>query len=474
MSGYIDERIISIKSFLSGTELNPLIDFNKTSIDNFLPSGRDESRSGESYDTRIILNKKHLQFNNIISQIGGRLRYIKSGTTGHTFKGEIDDNKAYGVKVSAYPKKDHYGDVYDIRRPENVEISMLRLLSYFVVNKLTPHIVLPIGSFDTNIGIFVDLVKRDVVDSENKKYKEFLQMYDEGKYHDTVSILISEWANRGDLLDFLRKNYRYLTPMHWKVIFFQLLSALAIIQGKYSTFRHNDLKANNILIHRTTSSNERFKYMISGSMYKVPNMHYCIGIWDFDFACIPGVIDNRKVKKNEKWNKKINVTPEQNRYYDIHYFFNTLIKKGFCPEIMTSSKVPQEVKEFIERIVPEKYRDIDTEYVTDKGRIKVNDEYMTPAYILKNDPYFDEFRFDPTNKKKQTTSSNMLSSTKKTGKKTVKKTPNLRKFLMSESDDNVDLTKLIITKQFKEENFNQRDPTIHKKRIKKSRTISDH
>ena len=31
------------------------------------------------------------------------------------------------------------------------------------------------------------------------------------------------------------------------------------------------------------------------------------------------------MKVESKWTKKINVTPEQNRYYDIHYFFNTII-----------------------------------------------------------------------------------------------------------------------------------------------------
>ena len=467
-SGSIDERISSIKKFLSGTDLNPLINFNKNDTENFIPSGKDENKSGESYDTRIILNKKYFQFIDIITQIGGKLMYIKSGTTGHTFKGNVDDdNKSYGVKVSAYPKKEHYGDVYDIRRPENAEISMLRLLSYFVVNKLTPHIVLPIGTFDTNIDVFVDLIKKNVVDSDNKKYKEFIQLYNEGKYHNTVSILISEWANRGDLLDFIRKNYKQFTPMHWKAIFFQILSVMAVIQSKYPSFRHNDLKANNILIHRTTSKNERFTYTVANRMYKVYNIHYCIKIWDFDFACIPGIVDNRKVKKDEKWNKKINVTPEQNRYYDIHYFFNTLIKKGFCPEIMTSSKVDQETKDFINRVVPLKYQEIDTKYVTDKGRIKINDEYTIPDDVLKNDPYFEEFR----NKKKEI--KNKEIKEKEIKNKEIKKSiPDLSKFLISESNnDNIKNNEYHNKKS--EEMLN---PTINlkrKKNSKRSRTVSD-
>ena len=63
----------------------------------------------------------------------------------------------------------------------------------------------------------------------------------------------------------------------------------------------------------------------------------CIGIfiklWDFDFANINDVIDNIKV--NSKWANDVNISNIKNHYYDIHYFFNTLIKKGFVPDILT-------------------------------------------------------------------------------------------------------------------------------------------
>ena len=68
------------------------------------------------------------------------------------------------------------------------------------------------------------------------------------EFFDTAVILISEWANGGDLLDFLRRNYKKLDLLHWKVIIFQILFTLAVIQKKYPGFRHNDLKANNILL----------------------------------------------------------------------------------------------------------------------------------------------------------------------------------------------------------------------------------
>jgi hypothetical protein len=205
-----------------------------------------------------------------------------------------------------------------------------------------------------------------------------------------VSVLISEWANRGDFLDFIRKNYKQFTPTHWKVFCFQIISVLAVIQSKYPAFRHNDLKANNLLVHKITKQSERFTYRVVRCVYKVPNVGYHLKMWDFDFACIPGIVDNKKVEA--EWTRDINVTPKQNRYYDLHYFFNTLIKKGFCQEIIYSQYCPDELREFINRIVPKKYQKTDTDFIHKRGRILINDEYLLPNDVLMNDPYFAEFR----------------------------------------------------------------------------------
>ena len=491
----IPMRLEFIMDLLKNKKLEPLVEFSKS--DSSYHSTlvvKDENASGESYDTRVVLKKRFFEFSNLMNQMGGHLVYIKSGTNGHTFKGRtISENGTfeYAVKVVAYPKKEKYGKITDVRRPENAEIMMLKLLSSFVINRKTPHIVLPIGTFDTNITDFVDLIERDVVSQDNKKYKEFVTMHKENKFHKTVSILISEWANQGDLLDFIKKYYQFMSSLQWKVIIFQLLSVLATIQYHYPTFRHNDLKANNILVHKITNEEKKFTYQVIGSKYKIPNISYQIKIWDFDFACIPGIIDNKKV---ESWGMHGNIIPEQNRYYDVHYFFNTLIKKGFCPELMTSKEVPNDLKEFINRIVPPIYQ-CDTRYVHEKGRILIKDEYLTPDQILKTDPYFEEFRCKPTLKNtpdlskflKPTSTQTTKPPTRKPSlkrkpKPQIKKDMNLdiTKFLKNDSDMsnddndnkniNVDFTKFLLS-----EKPNAKKP-IKKTIVKKkhnSRTISD-
>ncbi len=394
-------RLEFIKELLNGKNLDPMIDVDANNTEYFTnPNGyknmQDNNNNNDgdeqSQDTTYILNKKIHDFYKVINQIGGKLMYIKSGTTGHTFRGitspESGLNISYAVKVVAYPKREKYGNMNDISRPENAELMMIRLLSYFVVKRQTPHIVLPIGTFNTSIKPFLNLITNNVVAKDNKKYLEFIERYNKQEYYDQVSILISEWANRGDMLDFIRKNYKEFTPTHWKVIFFQVISTLAVIQSKFPAFRHNDLKANNILIHKINPKGKKFCYTVNKKKYIVPSIGYIIKLWDFDFACIPGVVNNAKV--SAKWTDEINVKPVQNRYYDMHYFFNTLIKKGFFPQFIEESCVPKEAKEFVNRIVPMKLQSGDL--VTKRGRIVNDTEYLLPVNVLETDPFFEEFR----------------------------------------------------------------------------------
>jgi hypothetical protein len=381
----IPYRIEVIEEMTNSKIIDSMVDFKNES------STSDMSSHIE--DIRELLPKKYLDFNKAIKDLGGKLLYIKSGSTGHTFKGVYpppnNENKSnYAVKIVAYPRKENYGDMFNVKRPENAELMMIRLLSTFVRKKQTPHIILPITTFNTSIKPFITLPKDNIVN--NKKFDQFVKKYKKGEYYENVSVLISEWANSGDLLDYIKKNYQSFQTKHWRCIFFQLLSVLAIIQNKYPSFRHNDLKANNLLVHKipTSKTNNKFKYKINGQVYIVPSIGFQLKLWDFDFACIPGIVDNSKVEA--EWTSKINIDPVQNRYYDVHYFFNTLTKRGFFPEFWEEDKVPQKVRDFVKRVVPNKYAS--GKNVSERGRIMINEEYLTPDEILKNDPFFNIMR----------------------------------------------------------------------------------
>ena len=377
----IPERIEEINKMLTGKNIDSIIDFKSSSADD---------SNEKSDDIRELMPKRYIDFGKAVSDLGGKLLYIKSGSTGHTFKGvyplldngQSDPRKSYAVKIVAYPKKENYGDMYNIKRPENAELMMIKLLSQFVLSSESPHVVLPITTFNTSIKPFLSLTKNNIVDS--KKFEQFVEKYEKGEYYQNVSVLISEWANGGDLLDYIRKNYKLFKIRHWRTIFFQMLSVLAIIQAKYPSFRHNDLKANNLLVNLIDMSKKKYKYVINSQIYIVPNIGFQLKLWDFDFACIPGIVDNSKV--DSEWTNKINITPQQNRYYDVHYFFNTFTRKGFFPEFWTEKEIPDKVKEFVRRVVPEKY--VSGKNVSEKGRILINDEFLTADEILKNDIFF--------------------------------------------------------------------------------------
>jgi hypothetical protein len=378
---FISDRIDIIQKMVGGNYIDPILDF-KSSSDSFEYSTNTE-------DIRSLLPKKYVDFSKAINDLGGKLLYIKSGSTGHTFKGvhpppNNENKQSYAVKIVAYPKKENYGDMYNPKRPENTELLMIRLLSNLVISKQTPHIVLPITTFNTSIKPFLSLTKSNIVN--NKKFEQFVEKYEKGEYYQNVSILVSEWANGGDLLDYLRKNYKIMKVKHWQAIFFQILSVLSIIHAKYPSFRHNDMKANNILIHNIDidEKNKKYLYKINQQQYIVPNIGFQIKLWDFDFACIPGIVNNSKVEA--EWTNKINIKPEQNKYYDIHYFFSTLTRKGFFPEFYTEDEIPTKVKEFVKRVIPPEYEI--GEHVSERGRILVDDEYTTPDKLLKTDIFF--------------------------------------------------------------------------------------
>ena len=385
MSDY-KNRTCNIKNILKDNELECLIDLDNINTESFV-------NISDKIDTKEVLKKKNLDFSDVMNKIGGKLVYVKSGSTGHTFRGFNPKNihdPHFAVKIVGYPKRENYGKYDDVRRPENAELNMLKVLSYFVINNQTPHLVLPIGTFNTDINPFLSLSDQGIVN--DKKYTQFINRHKKGELFDKVSILISEWADGGDLLEYIKKNKDTLTVKEWRVIFFQILSALSVIQTKYPGFRHNDLKANNILIQKIGSRNRnnKFKYKINDRTYIIPNIGIQVKIWDFDFACIKGIVDNTKV--DAKWTDKININSKMNRYYDLHYFFNTLTRKGFFPEFWKSKNVPKAVKDFVRRVIPEKYTV--GENIAERGRILINDEYTYADKILKEDEFFNRLRPD--------------------------------------------------------------------------------
>jgi serine/threonine protein kinase len=377
----INDRLKFIKFLLDETGIRPLLDlsfcFDCT----------------EYFHEDV--NKNTYNFTEVITKIGGRLKYIKSGTTGHTFKAIFypDENHKnicihYAVKVVAFPKEKKYNDINNTTRPENAELKILKILSQFVLTNQTPHIVLPLATFNSYIEPFITLKANKVI--SNKKYDVFVDKYNDNELHDTVSVLLSEWANGGDLLEYMRNNLQNMDLKEWRVLLFQILSVLAVIQKKYPGFRHNDMKANNILLQNMddTVQGNFFRYQIDTTVFFVPNIGYQIKLWDFDFACISGIAENAKV--NSEWTNKINISNRQNRYYDICFFMVSLQRPGFLHQFRECKEIPKQIIDFFDSIVPLEL--LNSELINERGRLLCDIEYTTPVEILLTHPFFNKFR----------------------------------------------------------------------------------
>ena len=322
------------------------------------------------HTNRIYKAYDFLQF---LRDLNLKLEYIKSGSTGHCFKA-FNESYSCAIKVVAYSDqhKDKYGDIFNKERPENVEILILESL-----NKIEnfEHITKLYGGFYTTINVFENM------NIENKKIKEFKENIEMNKFDPICSILVSEYCKLGDLQSYIQRHKQHIDTMFFKVIFFQVLSSLVIIHDKCDTFKHNDLKCNNILLQESNPAFSHYQYNIGSVTFKVPNIGVFMKLWDFDFST--GPCSNLKVKQN--WAKQLNINEDRNLYYDIHFFFNSLI--NVYPEILEN----EELSSFIDFVIPKMYRSIKKKKKT-SYRLRFDHEYITPLYLIQVHHFFDEFK----------------------------------------------------------------------------------
>ena len=315
-----------------------------------------------------------------------KIEFKKAGTTSMAFKVKIGNHK-FALKVIAYRKDEKNNTpITKIERPENVELKMSSVLSSFVLNKMTPHINLSLGYVMCDIKDFVCVP--DIELNEKHKYSIFLENFEKNIFERKVLVTISEWANACDLHEFIKNNNEDMTSQQWRVILFQVIFTLHIIHTQFPKFRHNDLKINNVLMNyhaKNKHSNKKAKYSASPKLnFEIPVKDLCLSakIMDFDFSCIEEHVENTKV--NAEWTNKINVSSEENKYYDVFFFLKTLTL------YVDKSKIPDDVRKFIYDIIPPDIS-MNEENCSEKGRLLINEEIDNCYNILKHE-YFNSLK----------------------------------------------------------------------------------
>lgn len=124
-------------------------------------------------------------------------------------------------------------------------------------------------------------------------------------------------------------------------IILQVICTIAVIQSVWPTFRHNDLKIDNILL--LTGPHPPFTIGIRGKQYRIPSCVPIAKIADFDLSTIPGTITNKRL---ESGTSDFGCSNEISKIYDTHLFLNSLHYYG-----TKHTEFPKNVTLFIESVI---------------------------------------------------------------------------------------------------------------------------
>lgn len=293
----------------------------------------------------------------------------------------------------------YYGNLNHPKHPCNVERKIFSLLNTMIADGKKIFILQPIGYFKTKSSQFIDYTYNDVENLSDLNH--LINGLREKEFEKFASVTIYEYCNGGSLREYLKFRSYILTLHEWTVILFQVIYTLAIIQEKYPTFRHNDLRTMTISVHLDDNLTGEETYPIGKYIFRLQNTNFQTRLQPSSFASIDGLVDNNKV--NSDWVKNIKISQKANKYYDLHYFHQALC----CAIIFDlegmytrdevynflNNVLPKEITDFLGRVLPSEFRrNNNNTNVNRRGRLQVDVEYTTPYDVLATDPLFEKYR----------------------------------------------------------------------------------
>lgn len=186
--------------------------------------------------------------------------------------------------------------------------------------------------------------------------------------------------------------YRYLqSKPNTKIIrgiLLQIIFTLAVLQHLLPSFRHNDLKVDNILLDFTPRK-QRLSLQFKKQFWSLPSDIPLVKIADFDYSNIPKKYDNPKV--GTSFACTFGCTAEASKIYDLHLILNSVYSyRRFLPSTITT---------WLEKQLPETTRGTDNGGVR-FGRLRRPQLWTrkipTPLKLLA-DRFFSEYQtYNPT------------------------------------------------------------------------------
>jgi hypothetical protein len=324
--------------------------------------------------------------------------------------------------------------ITDPKRPENVEVLTADLFKRLFLDRdhcVTPHIILPIMAFrcpytdssepsdlgGNSVAQLLTLLSKDKQKQIHRNYRTAysdqalarwaqdyqgpqgritsttrpvadnrhqLQRYlaeQAKKYIQSLNpsqdmlLYVTEFAGHGSMIDWM---WPPKPDTSWKILLFQLMYTMAVIQDRLPDWRHNDLSPSNILIQKITVTPETqgagYLYQWGDHWYFIPVTDFSIRLWDFDFAnCTqlpnykvyaqPDPTDPSTIYTNFT---EYGILPTPCLQYDLHFLFNYLATyyRGHY------QKIPDVPKQLVTEWLPEMLTgNHNTKWITDTARI---------------------------------------------------------------------------------------------------------
>jgi hypothetical protein len=270
------------------------------------------------------------------------------------------------INISPYKNKK---EIDNMGSNNNKDSLFSYVLSQLVLEEKTQHILLPL------INIDVDFYKIDDIFKSYPVHKEYINLLEENKISNIFSLRCkAQFTDSISLMDYLNSNK---DKVNYKIILFQIIHTLAVIQKDYPDFIHNNLKLGNIFVE-TLKKEKLIKYIFENNIFEI-NSKISIKISSFEYS------QSDKILKGS-------LSSKANKYTDLLLFLNNLYKH------ISFEYTNSETMEFLNRIFPKKLI----------GKYN-SEELYKPSELLK-DNYFRSLQPNLSEKKysKQTYMKNIL------------------------------------------------------------------
>ncbi len=302
------------------------------------------------------------KYDDILSSLfSGKFKMIDfNNDTNNLILKRYTDGLSVSLNITPYNNINDLDDIDNINNMNNNDCLFSYILSSLVLSKKTKHIALPIINVDVKFSQMNDIIKpyEDI-------YKKYIDMMKEEQISNIFSVRVKEnFFKSIPLAEFIQSS-----ECNYKILLFQIIHTLAVLQKEFPGFRHNMLNLSNIFVYLKEKVNDVYHY--NNSTFYIPNNTFEIKITNFFVANIPGMYG-----MNVDGPLNVPFFDDKNAYFDLHYFLNNLLK--------LVDTMDEETMEFMDKVIPEKYR------TNKKMYIRENDELFVPEELL-DDNYFKHF-----------------------------------------------------------------------------------